>query len=317
MRKFVLSLIVFAAIITAFAFVMNRNYYPAKAMGHDGYMGSILDKHAYAEKNKSPRILFVGGSNLAFGIDSKSIEAAVKLPVVNMGISAGLGLTFMLNEAKDVARPSDIVIVSSEYNLAADGDYKLKKEAERLFLRAGKYFDHPPRQILNDYFISDLQHNFSTTFSHLLNRTYQFPSNLVYSRTSFNENGDIVRNYDPNLTHEFIQKADIVAEKNPGIGPLNDFKEFADAHHFKTYFLYPILDETAYTPKSKIIQAIGRDLKGNLKMEILNTPEDSVYPDSLFYDTEYHLTLKGKKLRGEQIIRIFKSKGIGIVGNVH
>lgn len=293
------------------AFAMNRNYFPTKAMGSDGYIGAMVDKHTYAEKMKSPRIIFVGGANVAFGIDSKAIAAATGLPVVNMGLNASFGLDFMLNEAKAIARPKDIIIISPEYFLSVDGDYKFKKEAERMYPPAGKYFNHTPSQFLHDFFIDDLQHNFFITFSNLTGHpTRKFPTNVVYSRTSFNENGDVVRNFDPHPSHEFLKKVVIDYQKNLDIAPLNSFKEFADTHHIKTYFLYPCLDEQIYKSRIKVIEAIHRDFKKEMKIELLNTPEDSVFPDSLFYDTEYHLTLKGKQLRGEKIIRLLKGKMI-------
>src|SRR5690554_8180171 len=44
-------------------------------------------KHDRLEALSGNRVVLVGGSNLAFGIDSKAIEAAVGCPVVNMGRS--------------------------------------------------------------------------------------------------------------------------------------------------------------------------------------------------------------------------------------
>jgi hypothetical protein len=312
MKKFILNCLAFVPLVVLLVFAMNRNYFPTKAMGSDGYLGAMVDKHAYAAKLASPRIIFAGGSNVAFGTDSKSIQNATGLPVVNMGLNASLGLEFMLNELRDIARPNDIVVISPEYYLSVYGDYKFKKEAQRIYPPAGKYFKQTPAQFLHDFFIDDLQKKFYITFSHLTGHQIRhFPTNVVYSRGSFNQNGDVVRNFAPHPSHDFLKKFVLDYQKNPDIPLLNDFKDFADAHHIRVYFIYPSLDQLAYNRKSKLITSIDAEFRKNMRITMLNYPEDSVLPDSLFYDTEYHLIPQGSHLRGQQIIKLLKQNGIG------
>ncbi|AMR32025.1 hypothetical protein A0256_11640 [Mucilaginibacter sp. PAMC 26640] len=313
MKRFVVNLLVFTLVLILLVFAMNRNYYPAKAVGNDGYIGAIVDKHAYANKMESPRIIFCGGSNVAFGVDSKAIEQATGLPVVNMGLNASLGLDFMINEIRDIVRPGDIVIISPEYYLEVAGSYGFKKQAQRIYPPAGKYFKRTADQLLHDFFIDDLQHNFYITFSNLTGHAIRkFPTNVVYSRGSFNENGDVVRNFDPHPSHEFLKKVILSYQENQDIPVLNDFKTFADQKGVKVYFLYPAFDELIYHSRADVIKAFDRDLQRDLKIPILNTPENSVFADSLFYDTEYHLTPKGRELRGKRIIEILQKAKIGV-----
>ena len=63
-------------------------------------MAAIIDKHAHADSIKAGKIILAGGSNLAFGIDSKQLEETLGMPVVNLGLHAGLGLHFILEELK-------------------------------------------------------------------------------------------------------------------------------------------------------------------------------------------------------------------------
>ncbi|RFZ84833.1 hypothetical protein DYU05_04290 [Mucilaginibacter terrenus] len=293
------------------AFAMNRNYFPGKAIGNDGYIGAIIDKHAWADKTKSPRIIFTGGSSVCFGIDSKMVEQHTGMPVVNMGLNGSLGLEFILNQAKYIARPSDVVILSVEYYLSKEGSYKFKKEAERLYPPAGTFFEHSIKNRLNDFFIEDLQHNFHITFMHLMGRkTREFPKNVVYSRSSFNENGDVVRNFDPHPSHEFVNKFVLDYQVNPDIPLLNDFKEFADKKGIKVYFVYPPLDAAVYKPKEKVISKIAQEYAEEMKIKTLNTPQDALLPDSLFYDNEYHLIPAGRKARTEHVLQLMKAHNI-------
>lgn len=311
MKKFFINLASITLLTVLLAFIMNRNYFPGKATGNDGYIGAIVDKHAYADKTKSPRIIFSGGSSLAFGIDSKMIAQKTGLPVVNLGLNGSLGLEFILNQARYVAKPADIVIVSVEYYLSKEGSYKFKKEAERLYPPAGKFFEHTINQRLNDFFIEDLKHNFYITFSHLTGRKLrEFPKNVVYSRSSFNENGDVVRNFDPQPSHDFIDKFSLNYMANPDLPLLNSFKEYADKNKIRVYFLYPCLDEAVYKPVAAVINRIADEYKNEMKIQTLNKPIDSVFPDSLFYDTEYHMIPKGREIRTRKILEILKTQHI-------
>ncbi|PWT95007.1 MAG: hypothetical protein C5B53_12100, partial [Candidatus Melainabacteria bacterium] len=83
----------------------------------NGYFGCIREKHRRLETLPSPKVVLIGGSNLPYSMDSTLIEKRLHLPVVDMGLSANLGLRFMLEEVKGQLHPGDIVIVSPEHQL--------------------------------------------------------------------------------------------------------------------------------------------------------------------------------------------------------
>jgi hypothetical protein len=82
----------------------------------DNYLLSILEKEKLARTTPSPKILLIGGSNLAFGIDSKEIEDSLGLNVVNMGLYAKLGLKYMLAQARPYIKAGDVAVVVPEYD---------------------------------------------------------------------------------------------------------------------------------------------------------------------------------------------------------
>ncbi|TWR30451.1 hypothetical protein FPZ43_05785 [Mucilaginibacter pallidiroseus] len=311
MRKFITTLFAFAVALTAVVFICNRNYFPAKAKGNDGYMGAMVDKHHFADSHQSPRIIFCGGSNIAFGINSKRIQDSTGLPTVNLGTTGSLGLDFILNEARRTARLKDIIIISSEYYLSNDGSYAAKKEALRIYPPAGKYFKQTPQQWLHDFFVEDLQRNLTVTLSTLLHvQRKGFPTNVVYSRSSFNENGDVVRSFDPHPSHEFLKTFDLKYKLNPNIQLLNDFKDYADKNGMAVYFIYPSFPQSLYNANAKVIDAYERDMQSGIKIKILNHPKDALFADSLFYDTEYHLVPQGRELRTDKIIELLRKEKI-------
>jgi len=58
----------------------------------------------------------------------------------------------------------------------------------------------------------------------------------------------------------------------------------------------------------KSIRHFDDQLKDELKIPIISTLEDFIYPDSLFFDTVYHLNKEGREMRKDKTIKILKEK---------
>ncbi len=94
-----------------------------------------MDKHEALETTAPPRIILVGGSNVAFGIDSEKMENELHLSVVNTGLHAGIGLPYMLNDVKPYLKEGDTIIIIPEYSQFFDD--KDKGEVEPLAAMIG------------------------------------------------------------------------------------------------------------------------------------------------------------------------------------
>ena len=90
MKKFIIKSLLFFGIICLTIILINVLIGNTKDPSN--YMSAIIDKHERINKIKTPKIILAGGSNVAFGINSEEIEEAFSVPVVNMGLDAGLGL---------------------------------------------------------------------------------------------------------------------------------------------------------------------------------------------------------------------------------
>ena len=79
------------------------------------YMGELSCKVWLLEDIPSPRIILLGGSAVAFGVDSTLMERELKgFHVVNFGMYAAIGTTVMLDLSESHQRDGDIVIVIPE-----------------------------------------------------------------------------------------------------------------------------------------------------------------------------------------------------------
>jgi hypothetical protein len=73
------------------------------------------EKCKLLETTKSPRIIFVSGSNLAMGLDSKRISDSLGINVVNDALTIQLGLRFMIDDVALYLRKGDILVIAPEY----------------------------------------------------------------------------------------------------------------------------------------------------------------------------------------------------------
>lgn len=266
----------------------------------DYYLAAARDKYNYLRVTKSPRIIFTGGSNLAFGLDSEKIEKHLGMPVVNMGLSAGLGLKFMLNEIAPVLENGDIVVLVPEY----EQFHLIPLEGSSGDLGAvGKYCPEcilatkDPQQI-----ILAAVGSFETIESEII-RTLE-PPNQIYIRRGFNQRGDMEwrvaeAEQPPILNHVVeidLQKID------PAVDFLNAFQRVHSAKGARFLMIYPAIPASEYRFQKENFIALDTLLRARLEIPILGEPKNFIYPTDMFYDTVYHLDESARALRTNQII---------------
>lgn len=69
---------------------------------------------AVAEKIDRPKIVFIGGSNVRFGVDAAAMSRDLGMPVVNYGLHASLGLDVITDRALKCVHSGDIVVFAPE-----------------------------------------------------------------------------------------------------------------------------------------------------------------------------------------------------------
>ncbi len=100
------------------------------------------------------------------------------------------------------------------------------------------------------------------------------------------------------------------------ISAMNKFYEYAQKQQIKVFFVYPCYSETAFEQSKTVISLLEKDLKNNLKIPVLSTHTQFVYPNTYFFDTHYHLTKQGRTKRTEDISKIMKERILGRDTNV-
>lgn len=271
------------------------------------YNASLLDKIARLKDCPSPKIVLIGNSNLAYGIISEKIENEFGIPVVNLGLHGSLGNAFHENIAKPYINNGDIIIVChSTYK--DDGKISDPKLAWITFE--------------NHFFLYNIADK-----KDYINLTKAFPSYLVkgmwlfisqqgntkpqdsYSRICFNKYGDNVfpREYDSTLIPA-NQHCPIIPKINDVcINRLNHFNKFCQERG-ATLLIggYPILKPIEGDVDSNYFIEFQQQLQDTLNCTIISDFTDYIFDETLFYNTNLHLTNEGAAIRTEQLIKDLK-----------
>lgn len=264
------------------------------------YLKANLNKQFLLQRTQSPKIILVGGSNLAFGVDSEEIEKSLKKPVVNMGLHASLGLRFMLEEIKPYLKNGDIVVIVPEY----EHFYETSLDGEGEILM-DLFYSNPSviglftslRQYKN--LISAFPY-WSVKFQ-LMNLTGGEPKG-IYSRYSFNQKGDISLKLDQTAT-KFINGSKFPEKPRwDTIRFLNQFENYAQIKGVTLLYSFPPFSSNGYKLNEKQIMFLYQEMKKTLKLKMINQPQDYVFPNDFFYDSDYHINSSGKKIRTKKLI---------------
>ena len=174
--------LIMLALIAVFCFVIVMPQYLLN------YQASLIDKNERLCSIDGAKIVLVGNSNWAFGVDSQKLEEAMGMPVVNMGMHGGIGNPFNEQAAVQNIHEGDIVIIS--YSNFADGDMIKNPELAWITIE-----NHPAlwKYIrLKDW--PDMIKAYPTYLKDCLDLWSQGIGNMdsgtEYSRLQFNENGD-------------------------------------------------------------------------------------------------------------------------------
>ena len=304
MKKFIKHIIIFGCIVLGIYMLLAATINPKYKPTND-YLAILALKNERLYRVSSPKVMFIGGSNLAFGMDTPKLEQAFGRPVVNMGTHAALGMEFMLKEAIPGINPGDIVIVSPEYLLSLDGDYEIKELASLLFPTSSEYFDFQLIPAISAH-LNRTRKNLARNFNGDTDLGKQSP----YTLKSFNEYGDFTAHWNQDPPEQLKKEWPLSYRKWRGISLLNEYNNTFKETGACMYFIFPAYAESEYRKNEKVINYLYKDIVESLKVDIIGKPIDGVLPDSLFYDTVYHLGKDGVQQRMQTIIELMEDRSL-------
>lgn len=267
----------------------------------NNYQASLIDKNERLCSIDEAKIVLVGNSNWAFGVDSQMLQEAMGMPVVNMGMHGGIGNPFNEQAAVQNVHEGDLVIIS--YSNFNDGDKIKNPELAWITIEnhpdLWKYIrpkDWPAMIKAYPTYLKDCLDLWSQGIGNM-------DSGTEYSRLQFNEYGDNI--YDrPGLA---VSEQELAEVHIPEIGDeticrineLSQTLEKQGATLIVAPYPTPI---TQYTPDVSEYIAFSNEIESRLECPLVGRYEDYMMDKALFYNTYLHLNNEGRKIRTEKLI---------------
>lgn len=278
----------------------------------DTFVGELGDKYELLYNTDEEKIVVIGGSSVAFGLDSELMEKKLAQPVVNFGLYADLGTKIMLDLSRAGIKAGDTVIIAPEMNSqtlslffnaetamqALDGNFGMARhipsdDREALF---GEAWDFAAKKL--GYIISGTS-----------------PENDgAYKKEWFNKNGDntydrpynVMTSATKNIKLDFNYNADDgeVTEYEQFIDYVNEYVEFCYDRGAYVYFSFPPMNAASladYNTKENV-DAFYTNLVNSLNCRVISDINDYIMDEGYFFDSEFHLNNSGVPVRTVRLI---------------
>lgn len=272
----------------------------------DTFCGELYDKAERLRNAEGSRIVVIGGSAVAFGIDSALMER--ELPdytVVNFGLYAALGTRIMLDLALPELRESDIVIVMPEQNEEALSMYF----GAESFLEAADgnpaLLENVPLELAAPL-LSQVPYFSMGKIRNAITADFPEPAG-IYAKSSFNRYGDVESDlngynimeggYDVNtpvLFSETVLDSDFADY-------LNVFAENAPS---EVWYHFPPMNALAVDGD---VDSYAEYLRSKIQFPLAGDPNDAVMDAGWFYDTNFHLNSSGRTVFTRLLVRDIKA----------
>lgn len=314
MKRFVLNLALFVALQGVVLAVFLGVYFGVHF--EDDPMAAIRDKETRLRETPGKRLIVVGDSGVGFGMVSPMLdEAFPDYHPLNSGLAAGFGHRILLGEVAPRVRAGDVVVICLVYDIF---DRNLLNEFFFLLLAQDPdimlSLDHRDWPYLLDnafYGVRVAMHQTRKVAFNPLDKEFPDP----YARHSYNDYGDIdahfgegpVAGRELSVGHLNLDELEYAREV---IADLNEFAAAAEARGATVYFWFADVSEQSYVDHGAEMNRLAELLDAELAFPALNSPAEATQPESVFYDTPFHLTEEGARNRTERLIQALKAEGL-------
>jgi hypothetical protein len=320
MKRFLIHLGLFLllqAVIALALYAGHRSLYRPM----ENFLAATPDKEAAARSAPAPRLLIVGGSSAAFGFDCKALSRELGVHALNLGLHAGLGTEFVLNQAAALARPGDLVLLGLEYE-----QYEALQGRTELLLDQAETCPHTLRYWNWTHWKTLLDRGLAIRAGAIVRSVIKNPRNVLsgrplkptdpanpYARAAFDSHGDTVAfraaeldRLPPDARNRRVVLAGDPRRMAGACARLETFHAACGARNIRVAILYPPAEESALAAVAVQAEQLDAFLRANLTIPVLNTPRDSAQPFTHFFDTVYHLNSEGVAERTPGLVRTLR-----------
>jgi len=265
-------------------------------------MSMYQQKHKLCQNVSGKKIIFVGGSGVLYSVDAKLLESQnTGYHIINMGLSAGLGLKFNLNEIKPYINSGDLVVLIPEHINFQNGPHG--SVATLLAINSvPKTFITTPWEHLK-YLLYSFGLEFIPTKCQ--NYVNDFVLYVTKSAPSMSHNGDIITHTSVRDVSKMPLTCGVEYEKNSykdTVALLEEFNNYCIKREAYAMFAFSAIPAPQYEKNKSQLASLYSNLSNDIKIPILSKPEHYVYPSSFFDDTVYHMNMKSKAVNSLKLL---------------
>ena len=273
----------------------------------EGYCAALIDKVERLKSIEEPKIVLIGDSNWAFGMDSAQLEENMQMPVVDMGLHGGIGNIFHENMAKLYVTPGDVYVYSPD-TFADDNRIDDTVLAWTAIGNRLELFRLVPKQD-----VWRMIKRYPTFLKKCIERfvegTGALDKGQIYSRDNMNEYGDILYK-NPEYRWDFDEPVIPPQINDVTIERINGLSGWLQERGATLVIAaYPIGDGELTADKEEFVR-FQKELEQKLDCEVISDYTDYMYDYDYFYDSPLHLTAEGTDLRTKQLIIDLKNSSL-------
>ena len=297
MRKFIVKIVIFF-VVFGLIFLLGM-LLPATPASKNNMIKYKAQKDSLLTNVASPRIVFVGGSNLVFGLDSEKVKSELGLNPINAALAINFGLVYMMDDIIPRLKEGDIVVLAPEYQHYFGKQAYGGNDLLRLLLDVQpsgfSYIrkEHIPNLIkgIPVYFQSKFRYS----------QYFYEKEKDVYGRHIFNEYGD--SNFHWNLeSREFPEVHPIRGKfNNKLINEIKEFNKIIETLGGTLFVTYPGCDKHSLEIIKNQVDQVKTALEAS-GLQILGDPDRYSMESDMMFDQIYHLSKKGVDRRTNLLI---------------
>ena len=266
------------------------------------YLGAARQKQERLKNLGSPKLVVIGGSNAAFGIESEALEKALCKPVVNMGLHAALGFRYMTAEVVDQLGAGDLVIVALEYSNFEKPD-RMEDVLSVAIDRVPEALAFVPWYYRPKLLFGLAVWRMQAAWNAIVHRSAIFEESPIYNTRAFDERGDMVAHLaQPIPTERKSEPEEFdTLYVDQSFWPIaSEFDERAKAVGARVLFSWPSVSRSMYRALDS--EAVRKAMQAH-GLTVIGSPGDYVFPEPMFFDTWYHLHSEGRSQRTALLLR--------------
>jgi len=297
MRKFIKKIIIFLGLfvlLLCLGFIL-----PSTPRASKSLLFASVNKNILLQDTPPPRIIFIGGSNISFGLNSQVIQETLSLNPINTAIHAGIGLKYMLDSSIEYIRSGDIVVLIPEYchyfkNINLGSEELMRTIFDVDMLRI-KYLNK--EQIKN---ILLFLPKYCLTKYNLKEYFFVVESD-VYSINSFNQYGDVFAHWELDSKNVTPFGSIDSAFNSQVVDMIKTYNSQLLKKNARLFISFPGLQDKTFDNQIEAIRIVEHNLNQS-GLKILGSPERYKMPDEMMFDTPYHLNKEGVERRTNLLI---------------